>query len=83
MSATAIRDEHISAATMNAVIIYDRFDLASKAPGRRTRPCTGPPIQPSASPSVWGHSLAIWPHAGARVTTTDRAVEPTSLESRT
>ena len=31
MNATAIQDEHVSAATMNAVIIYDRFDLASKA----------------------------------------------------
>jgi hypothetical protein len=31
MNATAIRDEHFSAATVNAVIIYDRFDLASKA----------------------------------------------------
>ena len=31
MSATAIRDENVFDATMNAVIIYDQFDYATKA----------------------------------------------------
>ena len=31
MSATAIREENVFEATMNAVIIYDEFDYATKA----------------------------------------------------
>jgi uncharacterized phage-like protein YoqJ len=31
MSATAIREENVLDATMNAVIIYDEFDYATKA----------------------------------------------------
>src|ERR1035438_1109231 len=47
----------------------------SKAQKLRTRPCTSIPIKPSASPSVWGRSSAIWPRAAAAATATDPVME--------
>ena len=44
MSATTIRDNHAFEATMNAVIIYDRFDFAAKAKAMLERAALETPI---------------------------------------
>ena len=41
MSATTIRDDSAFEATMNAVIIYDRFDFAAKAKAMLERAAHG------------------------------------------